>query len=335
MSPSFPTAGRVCFVSLPAFAIILSLVWYRKKRGSRKSDSGGAVEETRDDKTSVNCEEEEEEEEVEKESVDNNKSISDELIESRNQNRIEVIEIVDQVIVKNTDTESSPRQETAEITEVCEKEIGVIETQLKAVEEEEPQQNQKQQEEEEQQQQQQSANKSKCGKKANKSKCGKKAKKMAKKLANEKKEDNTACILEKKLAELDLSGKKCNGVVDEEKSRPEDVAERDSANNSPSEVMLASPSVSGYSDTHSEVRDDRHCSRQRRHCLSPFGVICELSPLSAAKCKIQFRNVLREVPGCLVLGGRRPPDPRPGDGIPFRKSGKCLGVSPEAAQGPR
>jgi hypothetical protein len=55
-------------------------------------------------------------------------------------------------------------------------------------------------------------------------------------------------VLEKKLASLELDTMK----TDTESGKG--MSERDSANQSPSEVMLASPSISNFSDAHSEVK---------------------------------------------------------------------------------
>ena len=54
-------------------------------------------------------------------------------------------------------------------------------------------------------------------------------------------------VLEKKLASLELDTMKTD-------ESGKSLSERDSANQSPSEVMLASPSISNFSDAHSEVR---------------------------------------------------------------------------------
>lgn len=67
-------------------------------------------------------------------------------------------------------------------------------------------------------------------------------------------EDPKELKLEQQLAELDLAGDAVHDAVPAGNKTPvADGGERDSANTSPSEVMLASPSLSGYSDTHSEV----------------------------------------------------------------------------------
>ena len=354
MSPSFSAARPFWVWSLPAFAVLLSLLWYRKKRGSLKTDSGGAGE-TRNDKKSVESSDEEESPVSEKKSDLKKSGVFDKVIEGiklkaggeeevkEEEEEEEVVEeiinsvkIIDKVesakppaavlenfikplikdslnsyvvddtkegIINLTDlTKSGNQTEEQEIIILRNRvvEESVLPNQDEDKIEEIIEENRNQEEI-------QVFKSGKCGKK-------KKMKNSSKKLHDSKpdavkqgKEENTACILEKKLAKLELekqcsnnnnnnnntsgNNKKMAGVnsssnnnggggvngkannmkannnnnndkASEGKERNsnsnsnnsgDDFTERDSANNSPSEVMLASPSVSGYSDTHSEV----------------------------------------------------------------------------------
>lgn len=242
MSPSLPVNRPVWVWSLPAFAILLSFLWYRKKRGSLKTDSGGAVEETHNDPISDNNTEVE----IPAEDIisETEESV---LVEEVEENQVEVVEVIEKIVDQaKVDIPVEKEVEKVEVTEqmvvaaaapvaaAAAAETPKEEQELsRIVEDETPK------------------GKSKCKK-------NKKLKEMAKK-SNETSldkrqhnDEDTATILEKKLAKLDLA-KQCSNDGTDEKQANEDEAERDSANNSPSEVMLASPSVSGYSDTHSEV----------------------------------------------------------------------------------
>lgn len=239
MSPSLPATRPVWVWSLPAFAIILSFLWYRKKRGSLKTDSGGAGE-TQDDQTSA--------EYVENVLIPEISGVESVSISAEEEVEVivegKVVEVLNQSVpVPVESVEEGPLEEPKE------KEQEEEEEEVKKVEAEEPVAVEEAVAEVEVEKVEEDTPKSR-------SKCGKKKKEMAKMNESldqrQSKEENTACILEQKLAKLDLA-KQCSSEAGEEKQTNDDDAERDSANNSPSEVMLASPSVSGYSDTHSEV----------------------------------------------------------------------------------
>lgn len=83
--------------------------------------------------------------------------------------------------------------------------------------------------------------------------------------ASNKGSQNDGCVVEKKLCELKLENTKChtkkskknqhhiNKGSEQETELQRQSSERDSANHSPADVMLASPSLSSISDNHSEV----------------------------------------------------------------------------------
>lgn len=260
MSPALPVA-RPCWVwSLPAFAIILSLLWYRKKRGSLKTDSGGTGE-TSDERKSV-------ESDVDSEVLQTS-DFSGLLAKSENKSvgaveeKVEEVKLISSLGKATVSTEGEDNGKEEAETKKTNSEVGKYESitenldggfdvdeVVRAIEESllpEPKE-----EEEVEILAIEEKTSAKAGIKHKKMKnTAKKGKESNADMI--KKDDDTACILEKKLAKLEL-GSPCNMVSDEDKERNDDVTERDSANNSPSEVMLASPSVSGYSDTHSEVR---------------------------------------------------------------------------------
>lgn len=271
MSPSFSSARPMWVLSFPAFAIILSFLWYRKKRGSLKTITEGAGE-TPDDQNSAGFDKEVtvQDKNTLLVQTEENKEVEEEIEEVHKLILEKSVLVVDETEAALTKDLIAVKEE--ELKKDCEKELNVAE--IKAIEEsiiltsqDEEKANQPVEEAKPFQTEEVDTakepsmtpkleetvkDKAKSGKK-------KKTKEMAKKSTNDsatdkrqKKDENTACLLEKKLAKLDLASQ-CSETVAEEKPTNEDVTERDSANNSPSEVMLASPSVSGYSDTHSEV----------------------------------------------------------------------------------
>ncbi|KAK6637905.1 hypothetical protein RUM44_008327 [Polyplax serrata] len=277
MSPALPVA-RPCWVwSLPAFAIILSLLWYRKKRGSLKTDSGGTGE-TSDERKSV-------ESDVDSEVLQTS-DFSGLLAKSENKSvgaveeKVEEVKLISSLGKATVSTEGEDNGKEEAETKKTNSEVGKYESitenldggfdvdeVVRAIEESllpEPKE-----EEEVEILAIEEKTSAKAGIKHKKMKnTAKKGKESNADMI--KKDDDTACILEKKLAKLEL-GSPCNMVSDEDKERNDDVTERDSANNSPSEVMLASPSVSGYSDTHSEGSSDsgKGCSEMLTPSRTP------------------------------------------------------------------
>lgn len=297
MSPSFPAARPYWVWSLPAFAIILSILWSRRNRGSSKTDSGGAGE-TQDDQKSVESDEEataprkseisgvltksdsgreEIDEIVEKVTLNLSAQTVAPVVEENFPERDSVEtkedfhannterDLKDEEVIKVIQEEKeSAISQSGEVAESVdrEKEKAALSRQRKDIEiaENKVQHFQKRKEIREIVSIEESVILGKEDIDSSKVKCCKKEKmKNSSKKSSESnsetrqnKEENTASILEKKLVKLEL-GSQCNNNNGEENRGSEDLTERDSANNSPSEVMLASPSVSGYSETHSEV----------------------------------------------------------------------------------
>lgn len=261
MSPSLPSTRPVWVWSLPAFAIILSFLWYRKKRGSLKTDSGGAGEtddlacvqelpfaqesvEPVDANLQLKAFEEPEEDEDSKQPKQPENPQEEtllQLLQLQLQFQPKEPEQPEEEELRQPQEEEQEQpgelqQLQLQLEQIVADVTDVTEIVARAVEEAEKSLN-------------------KCGNNLISLDMAKISTESSFEPRQNKDENNTACILEQKLAKLDLA-KQCSGDETEKQTHEthEDEAERDSANNSPSEVMLASPSVSGYSDTHSEVR---------------------------------------------------------------------------------
>lgn len=303
MSPSSTVARPVWVLSLPAVAILISFLWFRKKRGSLQTDTGGSGETSACADTKVlqqtpnSCvaDEIQQVKEADKELVEPvNLFFSEDsgLIESvviSNQNNTQVscspivndIEPIVQILGEditvqveetpvvcesvNLDTavetavieedkapEVASEPDTCEIVEEAKEavvlqeeppvEVAVVAGQLEEVFRVVTPKKK-------------DLSDSPSPKWTKNKRGGKNRKKMSYD-GGVVEENRGGVALEQQLAKLELNSRSPAQDSGVKRTGGGEGTERDSANNSPSEVMLASPALSGYSDTHSEGSSD-------------------------------------------------------------------------------
>lgn len=262
MYPSSAVARPVWVFSLPAVAIVISLLWLRKKRGSLQTDTGGGTGEpvNASDKVSL-LQDPPEPVNITSEcdcALENNNVVEDtksdseptdeepvavESAQTELTNQPGVVDLVEDTPIAEIQPEDTdPIQD--EQTLVCETVTTVDTANL-------GENGQKADDQPMKDEQQSVVNSSPNSKWAKKSKRKGKRVLLTTMHKMTKSGERKDVSLEQKLAKLDIGGQ--DGEPKGQKGLQKISGERDSANTSPSEVMLASPSLSGYSDTHSEV----------------------------------------------------------------------------------
>lgn len=257
MYPSSAVARPVWVFSLPAVAIVISLLWLRKKRCSLQTDTGGGTGEPVNASDKVLLLQQDPPEPVNSASdcecaLENNNVVEDTKTEEEAVDTPDEQQPISQPVAVETELANQPPVEDKPVEtdwlQPADEHILVLpETSETAQLAHIGQKADDQPMKEEQPVVMSTAPNSKWGKK-NKRK-GKKVLLTTMQKMTKPGSERKDASLEQKLAKLDIGGQ--DG--EPKKGLQKLSGERDSANTSPSEVMLASPSLSGYSDTHSEV----------------------------------------------------------------------------------